>query len=93
MAASRVKSKNLFNFRLAGVVDADIVANEKEMMVKMGMERSEMMDKMTAMTDEQFGIALNGMMDGMTETMFKNSLFSEVWTDELVFSLNIDDLG
>ena len=59
----------------------------------MGMERSEMMDKMTAMTDEQFGIALNGMMDGMTETMFKNSLFSEVWTDELVFSLNIDDLG
>ena len=93
MAASRVKSKNLFNFRPSGVVDADIVANEKEMMEKMGMERSEMMDKMTAMTDEQFGIALNGMMDGMTEIMFKNSLFSEVWTDELVFSLNIDDLG
>merc|ERR1711892_542485 len=77
MAASRVKSKHLFNLRRAGVVDADIVANEKEMMEKMGMERSEMMDKMTAMTDEQFGIALNGMMDGMTETMFKNSLFSE----------------
>merc|ERR1712037_372067 len=33
--------------------------------------------KMSAMSDEDFAIMLNGMMDGMADTYFKSSLFSE----------------
>ena len=78
MAAERVKSKNLFNFRLAGVVDADIQANEDAMNDKMGMTKDEMAEKMSAMSDEEFGVMLKGMMVGMVESIFTNSLFSEV---------------
>ena len=78
MAAERVKSKNLFNFRLAGVVDADIQANEDAMNEKMGMTKDEMAAKMAAMSDEEFGVILKGMMVGMVERIFTNPLFAEV---------------
>jgi hypothetical protein len=78
MAAKRVKSRNLFNFRLAGVVDADIQANEDAMNEKMGMTKDEMAEKMAAMSDEEFGVMLKGMMVGMVESIFTNPLFSEV---------------
>ena len=84
MAAKRVKSKNLFNFRLAGVVDADIQANEDAMNEKMGMTKDEMAEKMAAMSDEEFGVMLKGMMVGMVESIFTNPLFSEVSLSSII---------
>ena len=78
MAANRVKSKNLFNFRPAGAVDALTEANEKEMMKTSGMDRDQMMETMRSLSDEEFAIMLNGMMGGMVDMAFKNSLFLEV---------------
>ena len=92
MAANRVKSKNLFNFRPAGAVDAITEANEKEMMEKSGMDRAQMMETMKALSDEEFAGMLNGMMDGeMMDMMFKNTLFAEVWKEDLlcVSTINI----
>ena len=43
MATQRVKSKNLFNFRPAGVVDADIQAYEEKLQAEMGGSEMEMM--------------------------------------------------
>ena len=46
MEQNRVKSKNLFNFQPAGVVDADIVEMEKAMMEEMGVDKNAMMLQM-----------------------------------------------
>ena len=79
MAANRVKSKNLFNFRPSGAVDAITETIEKEMIEKSGMDRAQMMETMRALSDEEFAGMLNGMMDGeMMDMMFKNTLFAEV---------------
>ena len=79
MSDRRVVSKNLFNFQPAGVVDADILAKEKEMFEQMGVgSRDDIHNKMNAMADEDFAAMLNGMMDGMADTFFKSPLFSEV---------------
>ena len=77
MAEQRVKSKNLFNFRPAGVVDADILAKEKAMMEEFGVDMSAMMEQWAAMSDEEYAVAVNGMMEGMV-ALFKGSVYSEV---------------
>ena len=75
----RVKSKQLFNFRPAGAIDGDILEQEKEMNKAMGgTDSGEMFAKLESMPDEEFGVFLRGMMDGMLDTMFKNPLFTEV---------------
>ena len=74
----RVKSKNLFNFRPAGVIDGDILEQEKKMYEDMGGDMGEMFTKLESMPDEEFGVFLRGMMDGFLDTMFKNPLFTEV---------------
>jgi len=51
---------------------------EKEMYEAMGgADSGEMFAKLDAMPDEEFGVFLRGMMDGMLDTMFKNPLFTE----------------
>jgi len=79
MAASRVTSKNLFNFRPAGLVDADILSQEKEMMEKMGGEGdgNSMMEKMDALTDMEFCGVLRGIMDGMIPEMMNHPIIAE----------------
>ena len=74
----RVKSKHLFNFRPAGVIDGDILEQEKKMYEDMGGDMGEMFTKLESMPDEEFGVFLRGMMDGFLDTMFKNPLFTEV---------------
>ena len=80
MAASRVTSKNLFHFRPAGLVDADILSQEKEMMEKMGGEGdgNSMMEKMDALTDMEFCGVLRGIMDGMLPEMMNHPIIAEV---------------
>ena len=78
MAAERVKSKNLFNFRPAGMIDAEILAKEKAMMEEMGFDLEVEMEKMKTMSDVEFGAALEGMMEGMVGTMFNNPVLTEV---------------
>ena len=78
MAAERVKSKNLFNFRPAGQIDADILAQEKAMMDEMGFDYEAEMGKLQAMSDVEFGVALNGMLEGMVGTMLNSPVFTEV---------------
>ena len=77
MAEQRVKSKNLFNFRPAGVVDADILEKEKAMMEEFGVDMSAMMEQWASMTDEEYATAVNGMMEGMS-ALFKGPVYSEV---------------
>ena len=43
-----------------------------------GTDSGEMFAKLESMPDEEFGVFLCGMMDGMLDTMFKNPLFTEV---------------
>jgi len=77
METNRVTSKKLFNFRPAGAIDADIVAQEKAMYEAAGAEAGDMFAKLESMSDEEFGVSLRGMMDGFLDTMFKNPLFAE----------------
>ena len=92
MEGQRVVSKNLFNFQPAGVVDADILAKEQEMFEMMGGEsRSAIHDKMNKMSDEDFAVMMNGMMDGMGDTYFKSSLFSEVTVVQFTLPLYYHD--
>merc|ERR1711892_1131175 len=76
MAANRVKSKDLFNFRPSGVIDADILEKEKAMHEAFGLDVDEMKKQMAAMSDEEMGVSLNGMMDGMAKIM-EHPIFSE----------------
>jgi len=78
METNRVKSKNLFNFRPAGAIDADILAQEKEMYEAMGSEgEQDFNTKLDAMPDEEFGVFLRGLMDGMLDSLFKSPVFTE----------------
>ena len=78
MEGNRVRSKNLFNFRPAGVIDSDILAQEKAMYDAIGAEGGNMFAKMESMSDEEFGVILRGMMDGYLDSVLNNSLFTEV---------------
>ena len=42
------------------------------------MGKEEMAAKLAAMSDEEFGVMLKGMMVGMVESIFTNPLFAEV---------------
>merc|ERR1711892_819341 len=70
MAEDRVHSKNLFNFHPTGVVDQDIVEKEKEAMKELDIDEEAMTAQMVAMSDEQYGVAINGMMEGMCASLF-----------------------
>ena len=88
----RVKSKQLFNFRPAGVIDGDILEQEKEMYETMGgADSGEMFAKLDAMPDEEFGVFMRGMMDGWLDTMFNNPLFTEVEYKYLENRMNINE--
>merc|ERR1712183_346834 len=77
MAADRVKSKNLFNFRPAGFIDADILAEEKQMKEKMGVDLAEALAKMQLLPDEHFAAALRGMDDAVIAPMLDHPLLKE----------------
>ena len=79
MAEDRVHSKNLFNFHPTGVVDQDIVEKEKEAMKEFDIDEEAMMAQMVAMTDEEYGEAINGMMEGMCGSLFNAPEYLEVW--------------
>jgi len=90
MSAERVKSKNLFNFRPAGVVDADILAYEKQLEAEMGGDPDEMMDQFNAMPDEDFVGAMRGMIDGYSEG---ESYFNHPIVNEAAESCNHTELS
>ena len=77
MAEQRVNSKNLFNFRPAGVADADILEKEKATMEEFGVDMSAMMEQWASMSDEEYATAVNEMMKGMS-ALFKGPVYSEV---------------
>jgi len=77
MAASRVTSKNLFNFRPAGLIDADILNLEKEMMEKMGGDSTDWMAKKSAMTDMEYCGAIRGIMESMLGDMLNHPIIAE----------------
>ena len=74
----RVKSKNLFNFRPAGVIDGDILEQEKKMYETIGDVDGEIFSKHESKTDEEFGVFLRRMMDGVMDRLLKSPLFIEV---------------
>ena len=80
MSTERVKSKNLFNFRPAGVVDADILAYEEKMMAEMGGDPEEMMKQFNALSDEEYVAAMRSMLESFIEgeSYFKHPLMEEV---------------
>ena len=78
MAEDRVKSKNLFNFRPAGAVDSDVLEKEKAMMEAMGMDMETVMEQMKGLTDEEYGKALQGMMEGICATLYQCPEYLEV---------------
>ena len=67
MATQRVKSKNLFNFRPAGVVDADILAYEEKLQADMGGSEMEMMKAFNSLPDTEYVAAMRKMCDDMME--------------------------
>jgi len=74
----RVKSKQLFNFRPAGVIDEDILEQEKKMYEAMGgTDSGEMHAQLDSMPDEEFCVVLRGMMDTGLDYWFKNPLYTE----------------
>ena len=81
--ANRVKSKKLFNFQPAGKIDADILEGEKAMIGQMvfpdmsPLDMSAMVEKMQALSDEEYAIAVNGTMEKM-QIMLNNHVFFEV---------------
>ena len=83
MDGDRVRSKHLFNFPLAGVVDDDILEREKEWVEQMGDKSMEDMNsEMDAMPDEDFAVMLQGMMESeMTFEMTKAQIITEVVVD------------
>jgi hypothetical protein len=65
MANERVKSKNLFNFRLTGVMDEDIVAFDAKMKADFGYDPEANDKKTKTQTEAEFSTALKAMCDGM----------------------------
>ena len=76
----RVKSKHLFNFRPAGLIDGDILEQEKEMFEAMGGgDMEEISTKLDSMPEEEFVASMRAMMEGGLGMIFKNPLFTEVY--------------
>ena len=81
MAANRVKSKHLFNFRPAGVIDADIIEYEEAMFKEMGMDKDNMKAEWTkynALPDLEYATNLRQMMEGIMGGAFNHPLLAEV---------------
>merc|ERR1712013_293808 len=91
MEGERVKSKHLFNFPLAGVVDDDILEREREWVEQMGdKSMEEMNSEMDAMPDEDFAVMLQGMMESeMTFEMTKADAAEEAKQKEALNSQHV----
>ena len=86
-------SKNLFNFRLEGLVDDDILEREKEWVEQMDESMEEMNSKMDAMPDEEFAVMLQGMMESeMTFEMTKAEVITEVSYDNMIVIVKCDPI-
>jgi len=80
MAANRVKSKHLFNFRPSGVIDADIIEYEEAMFKEMGMDKDNMKAEWTkynALPDLEYATNLRQMMEGIMGGAFNHPLLAE----------------
>ena len=79
--AGRVISKNLFNFRLQGMMDPELAANnaeaEQKMINEMNVDPKEFVEQIKMMKDEDFGAMLDGMMGGMVATIFNHPIYQE----------------
>ena len=73
MADTRVKSKNLFNFRPQGFVDEDIVAFDQKMKTEQNLNLEEMGKRMANQTEEEFARGMRGSVD----LFLANSSFSK----------------
>merc|ERR1712123_248274 len=62
---------------MGGVVDQDIVEKEKEAMKEFDIDEEAMTAQMVAMTDEEYGVAINGMMEGMCASLFNSPEYLE----------------
>ena len=80
MATQRVKSKNLFNFRPAGVVDADIHAYEEKLQADMGGSEMEMMKTFNSLPDGEYVAEMRKMCDDLMEgdSYFNHPLLHQV---------------
>jgi len=65
MAAERVKSKNLFNFRPQGFVDEDIVAYDEKMKVDYGLDFDAMQERAMKQSEREYCDEMRALMDGM----------------------------
>ena len=75
--AERVTSKNLFNFRLKGVVDEEILEDERKMKEEMNFDQSEMLEKVKTMEDEEVPVMLDGIMESMITMIFNHPTYQE----------------
>ena len=75
-----MRSKNLFNFRPAGVVDADILAYEEKMQEAMGGDALEMMKTLNSLPDTEYVAAVRKMIEGYieSESYFNHPLLHQV---------------
>ena len=63
MANTRVKSKNLFNFRPQGFIDEDILAFDEKMKTEHNLDLEEMTKTMEKQTEEEFVGGMRGFID------------------------------
>ena len=75
--ADRVKSKNLFNFRLKGVVDEEILEDERKMREAMNIDVSEFMEKAKTMKDEEVPPMVEGLMEAQIGPIFGHPVYRE----------------
>ena len=78
MATQRVQSKNLFNFRPAGVVDADILAYEEKQQAAMGGDALEMMKTFNSLPDTEYVAVMRKMLDDFMEGVNSHPLLHQV---------------
>ena len=64
MATGRVKSKNLFNFRLQGFLDEDITAFDEKMKTEHNIDFEAMEEMTKNQTEKEFIESMRGFMDG-----------------------------
>jgi len=77
MEPQRVKSKNLFNFRPSGQIDADILAREEEMKVAFGGDPYEAFAEMLKLPDTEFVKQMREMMNGMFSPIINHPVYLE----------------
>ena len=75
--ADRVKSKNLFNFRLKGVVDEEILEDERKMREAMNIDVQEFMEKAKTMKDEEVPPMVEALMEAQLGSVFGHPVYRE----------------